>query len=100
MEHEEKRCLVLVKMYEQTKSAGLTCRRCGVSRPTLLKWWKRYQTQGKAGLQSNSRRPHFSPLAKVDERIKALVLAMRKNRKLGTKRIQSELNRCILFLCL
>jgi hypothetical protein len=35
--------------------------------------------------------PHFSPLTKVDERINALVLAMRKNRKLGSKRILSEL---------
>jgi hypothetical protein len=40
-----------------------------------------------------SRRPHSSPLVKVDERIKALILAMGKNRKLGSKRIQSELNR-------
>ncbi|WP_435370220.1 helix-turn-helix domain-containing protein, partial [Acinetobacter indicus] len=22
--------------------AGLVCRRCGISRPTLRKWWKRY----------------------------------------------------------
>ena len=27
--------LTSVRMYEQTGDAGLTCRRCGVSRPTL-----------------------------------------------------------------
>jgi transposase InsO family protein len=59
----------------------------------LRKWWRRYQTQKEAGLQSKSRRPHFSPLAKVDERIETLILSMRKKRKLGAKRIQSELKR-------
>jgi len=26
-----------VKLYEQTGDAGFTCRRCGISRPTLRK---------------------------------------------------------------
>ncbi len=28
-------------MYEECGDAGLVCRRCGISRPTLLKWAKR-----------------------------------------------------------
>jgi len=93
MKREEKQRLGWVKMYEQTQDAGLTCRRCGISRPTLRKWWKRYQAQGEDGLQSQSRRPHSSPLTKVDGHIETLILSMRKKRKLGPKRLQSELNR-------
>ena len=61
MKQEEKQRLGWVKLYEQTLDAGLTCRRCGISRPTLRKWWRRYQAQGGTGLQSVSRRPHSSP---------------------------------------
>ncbi len=32
-----------VKMYKETGDFGLVCRRCGISRPTLRKWWKRYK---------------------------------------------------------
>ena len=68
-------------------------KRCGISRPTLRKWWRRYQAQGEAGLQSQSRRPHFSPLTKVDEPTEMLILSMRKKRNFGPKRLQSELIR-------
>ena len=34
--------LTWVQMYERTGDAGLTCRRCGISRPTLRKWSSRY----------------------------------------------------------
>jgi transposase InsO family protein len=93
MNREEKQRLGWVKTYEQTHDAGLTCRKCGISRPTLRKWWRRYQAQRKDGLQSRSRRPHSSPLTKVDEHIETLILSMRKTRKLGPKRLRSELNR-------
>src|ERR1051325_5721244 len=46
-----------VQLYAQTKDAGLVCRRCGISRPTLRKWWRRYQADGDAGLSDRSRRP-------------------------------------------
>jgi transposase-like protein len=93
MKREEKQRLGWVKMYEQTQDAGLACRRCGIYRPTLRKWWKRYQAQGEVGLQSRSHRPHSSPLTKVDEHIETLILSMRKKQKLGPKRLQSELSR-------
>jgi len=47
-----------VRLFEQTKDAGLTCRRCGISRPTLRKWVRRFQEQGEQGLRSRSRRRH------------------------------------------
>jgi hypothetical protein len=37
MERLEAR-LRLVRLYEATGNAGLVCRRCGISRPTLRKW--------------------------------------------------------------
>jgi len=55
MNREEKQWLGWVKMYEQTHDAGLTCKKCGISRPTLRKWWRRYQSQGEGGLKSRSR---------------------------------------------
>ena len=44
-------------------------------------------------MKSQSRRPHSSPLTKVDGRIEALILSVRKARKLGPKRLRSELKR-------
>ena len=35
-----------VKHYEQSQNAALTCRRCGISKATLLKWRRRYQLHG------------------------------------------------------
>jgi transposase InsO family protein len=82
-----------VKLYEQTGDAGLTCRRCGISRPTLRKWWRRYQESGEAGLVSLSFRPHRSPRQKVFAREEALILELRRCRKLGIKRLRNELIR-------
>lgn len=73
--------------------AGLVCRRCGISRPTLRKWWKRYQAQSLDGLKSQSRRPHNSPAAKIGSEHEELILELRGKRSLGARRIQSELKR-------
>lgn len=82
-----------VRLYEQIGHAGLVCRRCGISRPTLRKWWRRYQAEGEAGLEDRSRRPHRSPQRKVFEREEALVLKLRRERKLGIKQLAHELSR-------
>jgi transposase InsO family protein len=82
-----------VKHYAQTQDAGLTCRRCGISRPTLRKWWRRYQQSGEAGLVSLSRRRHHLPPSKVKSTDTEAVLALRTQRKLGPKGIQNELQR-------
>jgi hypothetical protein len=42
MKPEIKALLNWVTLYEEIGNAGLVCRRCGISRPTLKKWWKRY----------------------------------------------------------
>jgi transposase-like protein len=81
-------------MYEECGNAGLVCRRCGISRPTLRKWAKRYRLNGIASLESQSKHPHSSPDAKITDELRALNLEMRKRRNnLGARRLQTELIR-------
>ena len=81
-----------VKLYQKTKNAGLVCLRCGISRPTLRKWLKRYADSGIEGLKDLSKRPHSSPNSKVTPEIESWILELR-NRKFGARRIQNELLR-------
>jgi len=92
MKHKIKARLEWVKLYEETKNAGLVCRRCGISRPTLRKWWRRFQKSGQDGLEDLGRRPKSSPNRKIFEKEIDLVSDLRK-RRLGSRRIQSELLR-------
>ncbi len=78
-------------LYEELGDAGVVCRRCGISRPTLRKWVKRYQQAGEVGLESISRRPHRSPNQKVTQADQEAILRMRNENK-GARRIQSELH--------
>ena len=82
-----------VRLYEQVGNAGLVCRRCGISRPTLRKWWRRYRAEGEAGLEARSHRPHRSPNRKVFAEQEALILRLRRERKLGIKMLRNELAR-------
>lgn len=93
MDREIQQRLVWIKMYEQTKDFGLVCRRCGISRPTLRKWWRRYLEVGIEGLLTQSKRPHTSPNSKVTKNIEELILELRHTRNLGARRLQSELLR-------
>ena len=82
-----------VRLYEQLGNAGVVCRRCGIARPTLRKWWRRYQAQGEAGLETRSRRPRRSPNRKVFADEEALILRLRRERRLGIKMLRNELAR-------
>lgn len=93
MKKEIKQRFVWVKLYLGTDNAGLVCRRCGISRPTLRKWVRRYKEAEIEGLKDLSRRPKHSPKTKVFEREEELMLTLRKRRKLGARRLQSELKR-------
>jgi transposase InsO family protein len=79
-----------VNLFLETKDAGLVCRKCGISKPTLRQWVRRYQSDGMAGLQSKSKRPQKPPEKKVTDEIERWVLELRE-RRLGSRRIQSEL---------
>lgn len=93
MSREVKQRLAWVQLYEQTGNAGLTCRRCGISRPTLRKWWRRYQEEGIQGLESRSRRPKEIPYRKVTPEIEGWILELRQKRMIGSRRLQNELQR-------
>ena len=84
MNKEIKQRLKWIELYEETNNADLVCRRCGISRPTLRKW---YKEKGRDGLQDVSRR------TKINNRIEESILKLRKDRKLGARRIQNELLR-------
>ena len=77
------------QLYQQTGDAGLVCRRCGISYPTLRKWIRRYREAGEAGLASRSRRPN----RRIFEHERTLILSLQRERKLGARRIQHELRR-------
>ncbi len=78
-------------MYRSTGDAGLTCRQCGSSRPTLRKWLRRYDELGLDGLIKLSRRPINSLNRKIDDQLRAEILTLRKERDIGARRIQIEL---------
>ena len=50
MEDEIKTRLRWVTLYLETEDAGLVCRKCGISRPTLRQWVRLYQKDGTEGL--------------------------------------------------
>ena len=93
MNKEIRKRLKWIQLYEETQNAGLVCLRCGISRPTLRKWLRRYEDQGLDGLNDVSKRPHNYPNTKVDNQVETWILAFRKKRKLGARRIQNELLR-------
>ena len=70
MDDEVKARFRWVTLYLETKDAGLVCRKCAISRPTLRQWARRYQSDGMAGLQSKSKRPKKTPEKKVTEQVK------------------------------
>jgi len=82
-----------VTLFLENNDAGYTCRRCGISRPTLRKWVNRYTQNGIEGLQDQSKRPHSSPNTKITKHFEQLILSMRKERNLGARRLQTELLR-------
>ena len=82
-----------VQLYEETKDAGYVCRRCGVSRPTLRKWLKRYKEDGLNGLKSQSRRPTHSPNQKIFVEQEEWILKLRDEMNIGARRTQNELSR-------
>lgn len=80
-------------MYRKLGNAGTVCLRCVISRPTLRKWLKRYKERGFEGLKEKSRRPFCWPAQKVTPALETLILKLREQRKIGVKRIRTELRR-------
>ena len=69
-----------------------TARLLGISRPTVLKWLRRFFQEGEAGLQNRSSRPHHSP-NRTPEATERLVLEIFKKTNQGFRRIAKTLRR-------
>lgn len=82
-----------IKHYQSSGNLGVTCQRCGISRPILRKWLQRYEEFGLTGLVSKSRRPHGTPNRKIFVQQEQQVLLLRYDNNLGARRIQNELKR-------
>ncbi len=93
MNNDVKVKLSWIRLYQRLNHAGKVCDHFGISRFTLRKWIKRYEEKGADGLQELSRKPHNSPASKITDEQKEIIISLRKDRKLGTRRIQSELKR-------
>lgn len=91
MDKQMKARLGWVELYRKTGDAGLTYRRCGISRPTLRLWLRRYEADGIEGLRTGSKRPKRSPNRKRKPAIETRILDLRSAHNLGARRIQSEL---------
>jgi transposase InsO family protein len=93
MERAERLRLRWIEAYRELRDAGAVCRRFGISRPTFRKWLRRFEANGDSGLCARSRRPHRSPTAKVGPAEEKLILGLRRERRLGVKRLRNELRR-------
>lgn len=64
-------------MLEHGSNVSLTCRHFGVARSTFLCWAKRFNPRDISTLEGYSRRPHTVNVPQTDERIVALIRALR-----------------------
>jgi len=93
MEHSQRKRFRWIQLYKEIGNAGIVRLKCGISRPALRKWLRRFEQDGLEALKDDSRRPERSPARKIfDEQVK-LILGLRRVRKLGARRSQSELLR-------
>jgi len=69
---------LLMKMHQQGKALSVLSRETGIARPVLSRWWKRYQQQGRAGLEPRSRRPQRSP-RRLAVGMRAQILRLRRH---------------------
>ena len=85
--------LAWISLYKELGNAGEVCKQYGISRLTLRKWFRRYEAEGEKGLIAISSRPINSPLRKRKDTDEQLILQLRRERKLGARRLQNELKR-------
>jgi transposase InsO family protein len=82
--------LTMVMRIESGRPVAHVAAEMGISRPTAYKWWRRWQTEGLAGLADRSSRPrscpHQTPSALEDD-----IAELRRTLKLGPARIGARL---------
>jgi hypothetical protein len=59
---------------------------------------QRYKDNGVLGLKELRRKPYTSPAAKLTSGQEQIILSLRHERKLGVRRVQSEIKRLHILL--
>lgn len=80
------RLLLVQRVRDMNWSVPRAAESAGVSRMTVYKWLRRYETEGLAGLGDRSSRPRRSPLTTGPELTQA-VLGLRRTKRWGPHRI-------------
>lgn len=89
----EERRAFLKAWQRQEQSFSALCRYFGVSRPTGYKWLERFEQDGEAGLQDQSRAPVHQPRA-MPEALRSRILALRgEHPTWGPKKLKARLER-------
>jgi len=76
----------LVARIAAGQPVAMVAEEMNVSRATAYKWWRRWQTEGEAGLVDRSSRPHSCP-HRTSAQLERRVVSLRQRRKLGPARI-------------
>jgi transposase InsO family protein len=78
--------LLLVERVRAGRPVAHVAAELGISRATGYKWWRRWRTEGPAGLSDRSSRAHQIP-RRTPEPVEQQVCALRRERKLGPARL-------------
>ncbi len=76
------RRLIVTRVIEEGWSAAACAESLGVSRATVYKWLRRYETEGDVGLVDRTSRPHRSP-RRLDPAVEQRILTARRRRRWG-----------------
>jgi putative transposase len=92
MPWQEESAMQLRRQFVQDVQSGATpvtelCAAYGISRKTGYKWLARFDTDGAAALEDQSRRPHTSPHATPVELVRALLDARRRHPTWGPRKL-------------
>jgi transposase len=87
-----RRLAIIRHAQEVTGNVAMTCRYYGVSRQVFYTWYRRYQTEGLAGLRDRSRRPLHCPHETSSE-VVGKIIYLRQNYHFGPAKISMYLRR-------
>ncbi len=80
----------LVRTHQETGSIARTAQLWQTSRQVVRKWLRRFQSEGEAGLQDHSRRPHSCP-KQTPTAVEERVVQLRESTGYGRARLSREL---------
>lgn len=84
--------LTWIRLYEETGNLAETCRRLGISRPTLRKWLRRYRAEGEDGMRERSHAPLAPRRRTLPTEIESRVLDVRQQHQIGMRRLRAVLH--------